>query len=105
MIWAIRYLPLGIDKVTTADNTPPYSVILIALVLAVLRIVSASGVWQGKRWGIVVAVIANAVDALAAVPGILFAPTQELWISALASVVVGIVVIALCFWRGKPVAM
>ena len=44
---------------------------------------------------------AVAVAALMAMPGILFAPTTYLWVSATITTVLGIVIIILCLWRER----
>lgn len=57
----------------------------VAYVLAMAGAVGlggAYGVWRLKRWGVVLAVIFLALNALLSVPGIPFAPSLELQLSA-----------------------
>jgi uncharacterized membrane protein (DUF2068 family) len=104
-VTAIPYLARGAAALDTANNAPPFFIILAALVFAILRIVGAYGLWQNQRWGVMLTIVANALDAVAAAPGVLFAPTRTLWISALVSVVVSVVVIVLCLWRDRRPAV
>ena len=84
--------------------TPPFFIIVIGFALAVLGIISAYGVWRNDKWGVVLTIIVRAIDGLGALPGLLFAPTLALQISAWVSVLFAIVIIALLLWP-KPKAV
>jgi uncharacterized membrane protein (DUF2068 family) len=100
---SIPALARGASQVQTAAE-PPYVVVVIAFAFAVMRIVGSVGVWQQQRWGIVLTLIANALDALSAIPGILFAPSTFFQIAATLTVVLSILVIVLCLWRDREPA-
>lgn len=93
------YLMRGAADVNQASDGPPYTVILLACALSFVRFVTAYGTWRNQRWGVVLTLLANALDTLAAVPGIFFAPTIYIWIGAIIDTVLGIVIIVLCLWR------
>jgi uncharacterized membrane protein (DUF2068 family) len=99
LFFTIPILARGADALNRAGDTPPYEVMIIAFVFAVLRLVAAPGVWQKQRWGIIITLIAAALDTIAAVPGILFGPTIGLKLAASTGVLAGLVVIVLCLWR------
>lgn len=82
-------------------NTPPYPVLVIALALALVRIIAAYGAWQSQRWGIVLTILANGLDSVAAVPGVLYARTPALWLTAISTVVLSMIVVVLCLWRER----
>jgi len=54
---------------------------------------SAYGAWYGQKWGIWLTVVTEALNGLLALPGVLFAPTESLRISAIVSVLVPLFVI------------
>ena len=91
----------GAEAVNQAGDAPPYFVIVLGFVLAIVRIVAAYGTWQNQRWGVVLILLATALDILAAVPGILFAPTPYLWVGATLFTILGLVIIVLCLWRDR----
>ena len=75
------------------DEGPPLFIVVTSLVIGVLSLVSAWGAWQGKKWGQVSTIVLRALDGLGAAPGIVFAPTPMLTITAILSVILAIVVI------------
>jgi hypothetical protein len=75
------------------DEGPPMFIVVTSLVIGVLSLVSAWGAWQGKKWGQVSTIVLRALDGLGAAPGIVFAPTSMLSITAILSVILAIVVI------------
>ena len=75
------------------DEGPPMFIVITSLVIGILSLVSAWGAWQGKKWGQISTIVLRALDGLSAAPGIVFAPTTGLWITATVSVVLAIVVI------------
>jgi len=107
-LWVlVATLPMvlrGPDPATLANETPPFIIVVISLVLGVVQVVAAYGVWMQQRWGIVLTIITNVLNALAAAPGILFAPTTQLFIEATVGIIVNILVIVLCLWRDRKLA-
>jgi cytochrome c biogenesis factor len=101
LISTLPYLMQGQAAIDQATDGPPYFVILAAFLLSFVRIAGAFGTWRNQRWGIVLTIIANAVDALSALPGIFFAPTTALQISAIVGVVGSVLVIVLSLWRDR----
>jgi len=75
------------------DDGPPMFIVVTSLVIGILSLISAWGAWQGKKWGMVSTIVLRALDALGSAPGIFFAQTTVLWISASVSVILAIVVI------------
>ncbi|MFN8445361.1 MAG: hypothetical protein U0175_31520 [Caldilineaceae bacterium] len=85
-------------------DIPPYPVVVIALALALVRIIAAYGAWQSQRWGIVFTILANGFDSVTAVPGVLYARTPALWLTAISTVILSMIVIVLCLWRERKLA-
>lgn len=79
--------------------------ILLGFALSIVRIVAAYGAWQSQRWGVVLTLLANVLNTLTAVPGILFAPTPYLQISSTITTVIGIVIVVLCLWRERQATL
>lgn len=98
---AIPFIVRGSADVNTTGDAPPFAIIVSALTFAVIRIVAAFGTWKAQRWSIIMTILANGIDAVTALPGILFAPTQTLWLSAIVSVVSAIIIIVLCLSRER----
>jgi hypothetical protein len=95
-------LPLlarGAAGVAQSSDSPPYVILMIALITSVLGIVGAYGAWNHQRWGIILTILANLVNGLSAVPGIFFAPQPMLMVQATGTVIVSILIIVLCLWR------
>ena len=97
----LPYLPQGSAALNADLDTPPYIIVVIALALALVSIVAAYGAWQSQRWGIALTILVAALNALSGAPGILFAPTTALWVSATSGTVWSIIVIVLCLWRER----
>ena len=93
------FLPRGAAGLDTANDAPPYVVIVIGTLIAVLGLLSAYGVWRRQRWGVVLTIVLRATDSLLALPGIFFAPTMLLWFSATGGVIASIVIMVLLLWR------
>jgi uncharacterized membrane protein (DUF2068 family) len=91
----------GANEVSQSSDAPPYVVIMMAFVVAILGLVSAYGVWRNQRWGVILTIILRVVDGLFALPGIIAAPTLSLMVSAAIFVVLSIAIIALLLWP-KP---
>ena len=100
-IFFLPYVVRGATDITQDATAMPYGVILIAFVLAILRIVAAYGAWKDQRWGIVITLIVNAIDAIFAMPGLLFAPSMGFQIGSIVVVVLSILTCALSLWRDR----
>jgi uncharacterized membrane protein (DUF2068 family) len=75
--------------------------LVIILILCTVCLVSAYGVWQNQKWGKVLAIITLGVNALLALPGVIFAPTLLLKLDPASGVMVAIVVTFLLLHRPK----
>ena len=75
--------------------------LVVILILCTVALVSAYGVWQDQKWGKILAIITLGVNALLALPGVIFAPTLLLKLDPAAGVIVAIVVIILLLHRPK----
>lgn len=98
IMWALDYLPRGAEALNQGGDTPPYAVMVLSLVIGVLGVVSAWGIWQNKRWGVVLTIVLEVIGGLSALPGLIFALTPTLTIMAAFSVLASIAVIALLLW-------
>ncbi len=109
MVSIANTLPLiarGATGVAQSTDSPPYAILMVGLLTGVIGIVAAYGTWNQQRWGVILTILVNLVNGLGAVPGILFAPQPMLMITAVATVVVSILIVVLCLWRErKPVAV
>ena len=101
LVSAFPFLLHGPSAMAGADGVPE-AVIVMAALLSVAGIVSAFGAWYGQKWGIWLTIFVQAIQGLLALPGVLFAPTASLRLSAIQSVVVAIFVIFALLYRPKP---
>lgn len=101
LIDALPYLARGAADLNQAVDSPPSVVIVLVFALAIVKIVAAYGAWHKQRWGVVLTLLANALDTLVGVPGILFGPTPYLRIGSIIMTILGIVIIVLCLWRER----
>ncbi len=79
----------------------PWIVVVLAALLSVVGILSAYGAWYGQKWGVWLTVVTEALNGLLALPGVLFAPTDTLRISAIVSVLVPLFVISALLYRPR----
>ena len=84
----LSFVPLPVEGV-------PALVVYGALVLGVVGLVAAAGLWLLKGWGVWLAVAVSALNLVSAAPGILFAPTAALRVFATAGVLVCALIIVL----------
>ena len=101
IIFSLPMIAQGAAAVDQGGDAPPYFILVLAVILGVVGIVAAYGCWKGMRWGVVLTIIINLLGGLSAAPGILFAPSTELFISASAGVAISIVIIVLCLWPDR----
>ena len=104
VIFSLPLIAQGATAVEQGGETPPYFILLLALIVGVVGVVAAFGAWKGQRWGIILTILANVVNGLSAAPGMLFAPTPGLLIAASVTVVLGIAIIVLCLWPDRKLA-
>jgi uncharacterized membrane protein (DUF2068 family) len=84
---------------------PPYSVVVLAVILGVIGLIASWGVWQNQKWAKIVVIIVGALGGLSALPGVLFAPTPGLRMSAISGVVIPLVIIVLLLWPRPKAAV
>ena len=89
----------GAKATNEAGDQPPFVIILLAFVLAVVGVVSSYGVWQGQRWGVVLTIVVNALNFLSGVPGVAFGPTTFLVVSSVIGCALNVVIIYLLLRR------
>lgn len=104
VIFALPMIAQGASAIDQGGDSPPYFVLMLAVILGVVGIVAAYGCWKGMRWGVILTIIVNLLGGLSAAPGILFAPTTQLFVSAGVSVAISIVIIVLCLWPDRKLA-
>jgi uncharacterized membrane protein len=97
-------LPLiarGASVIAQSNDSPPYVILILALVTGIIAIVAAFGTWKRQRWGIILTILVNLVNGLGALPGIQAAPTPLLTFGATATVIASVLIIVLCLWRER----
>jgi hypothetical protein len=73
----------------------PSFVIYLGIVLGIVGLIAAGGLWALKRWSVWLTTIVCALNILSAAPGIAFAPTPALRVGALFGVIVPALIILL----------
>jgi uncharacterized membrane protein YccC len=104
IILGLPLIAQGYEAVVQGGATPPYFVLMLAVILGVVGIVAAYGCWKQMRWGVILTIIVNLLNGLSAAPGILFAPTTQFFVSASVTVALSIVIIVLCLWPDRKLA-
>lgn len=106
IVASIPILAQGAEAVnaTAAVDNPPYFILVLALILGVVALVTAWGLWRNQRWAKIITILIMALGGLSALPGVLFAETLSLRISAIAGVVIPLSVIVLILWRSPQTA-
>jgi uncharacterized membrane protein (DUF2068 family) len=98
-IVALTLLPQGSDKINHSSNQPPYAVILIEVVIGLVGIVAAYGVFRTQRWGVILTLVLMVINVLISVPGIPFGPTTFDKVSSAIALLVSAAVIYLLLRR------
>ncbi|MBV9592619.1 MAG: hypothetical protein JO147_02290 [Actinobacteria bacterium] len=98
-IVALVLLPQGADKINHSSNQPPYAVLLIEVVIGLIGVVAAYGVFRTQRWGVIVTLVLMVVNVLISLPGIPFGPTAFDKISSALALVLAALVIYLLLRR------
>lgn len=104
IVISIPLLARGTTVTAQAADSPPYFIIMSDLIIAVLSIISAYGVWRNQKWGVVLTVILRALYGLSALPGLLFAPTLYWKIHSWSGVLISIIIIVLLLWPKRKLA-
>jgi hypothetical protein len=88
-------LTLALGGMPAGAEIIPLGVIIIGLVAGLISLAAIYGLWTMRRWGMILGLLVAAVGVLGPAPGLAFAPTRELWVSALIGVLTGLTVIIL----------
>jgi uncharacterized membrane protein (DUF2068 family) len=98
-VLALPVLQGGAQAASDSGDQPPFVVVVLSFVLAVVGIVSSYGVWQGQRWGVVLTIVVNALSFLSGVPGVAFGPTTFLVVGSVIGCAVNILIVYLLLRR------
>ena len=74
---------------------PPLPVKVLAVVTGLIGLLAAYGLWKAKRWGMIVAIIVSALNALSAAPGLLAQPNLPATIAAGVGIAISVLIIVL----------
>jgi uncharacterized membrane protein (DUF2068 family) len=74
---------------------PPLPVKVFAVVTGLIGLLAAYGLWNAKRWGMIVAIIVSVLNALSATPGLIAQPSPPALIGAGVTIVLAVLVIIL----------
>jgi len=105
MIGSLPLITQGAAAINQSADSPPYFVLLLGFVTGVVGVVAAYGAWKSQRWGIILTILVNLVNGIAAAPGLLFAPTPALFAAASVTVVFSVIIIVLCLWRDRSLVI
>ena len=83
-----------ISPLLPSEGIPAF-VIYSSVVLGVVGLIGAAGLWMLKRWGLWLTIVVAVLNILSAAPGLVFAPSTTLFIFALITVVGFAVVLVL----------
>jgi hypothetical protein len=83
------YVVPGVAEVT------PMFVIYSGIVLGIVGLVAAAGLWMLKKWGLWLTIIVNVLGALSVAPGLVVAPNAVLQAAALVGVLISALIIVL----------
>ncbi len=65
----------------------PAFIVYSGVVLGVVGLITVAGLWTLKKWSLWLTIVIAVVNILSAAPGFAFAPTPELLVSAIVTVV------------------
>jgi hypothetical protein len=79
----------------SGDEQVPTFVIVLGVVLGIVGIAAAIGLWQMRKWGMILTVVLMVLNLLSAAPGVAFGPGVGIKIFAAIGVIIPAVVIVL----------
>jgi uncharacterized membrane protein (DUF2068 family) len=103
-IVALALLPQGSDKVNNSSDQPPYAVILVEVVIGLVGLVAAYGVFRSQRWAVILTLVLMVINVLISLPGIAFGPTTFDKVSSAVGLVVAAAAIFVLLRRDTRVA-
>ena len=74
---------------------PPVVVKVLSVVMGLLGLFAAYGLWNRKRWGMIVAIVVSAINALSGVPGLFVQPNLPATIAASVGIAISLLIIIL----------
>ena len=74
---------------------PPLPVKVIVVIASLIGLIATYGLWNAKRWGMILAVIISTVNALTAAPGLIERPNPTATIIAGVVLVLSVLIIVL----------
>ena len=74
---------------------PPVVVKVLSVVMGLLGFFAAYGLWNRKRWGMIVAIIVSAINALSGVPGLFVQPNLPATLAAAVGIAISILIIVM----------
>lgn len=77
----------------------PTAALVVGLVLGIVALPAAFGLWRCQRWGMIATIVVSAINLLFSVPGILFGPSALAIIGAVIGVVLSAAAIVLVLMR------
>ena len=95
---------LGSDGAAEAGDQPPFGILVLVFALSMIGIVASYGIWKVERWGVVLAIVVNAVNFISGLPGAFVGPTLFLKVGSAVSCVLNVVVVWLLLRRRPAVA-
>ncbi|MBC8077179.1 MAG: hypothetical protein H7Y32_13970 [Chloroflexales bacterium] len=91
----------GPGEIAPGEEGPPIFLTIVNFTLAILGFVSAYGVWQVQKWGVVLAIGVAALSILSGIPAIIFAPFLALRVIGVVGVIWSAAIIVLLL-RPRP---
>jgi uncharacterized membrane protein (DUF2068 family) len=74
---------------------PTLPVKVLAVVTGLIGLLAAYGLWKAKRWGMILAIILSALNALSAAPGLFVQPNPIATIGAGVTVAFSVLIVVL----------
>src|SRR3569623_2139997 len=100
---SLNNLPRGAVATDRAGDSPPYAILLLAVIVGAAGLVAAYGVWRGQKWAVILTILLRTLDGLAALPGLLV-PNLSLQILAGVGVALSALGIGLLLLRDTSAA-
>lgn len=79
----------------SGDDKVPTFVIVLGVILGIIGIAAAVGLWMLRKWGMILTIVVSALNLLSAAPGIAFGPSVGIKILAAIGTLVPVLIIVL----------
>lgn len=91
----------AVDQIASRGDGPPFALVIVGSIVGLVALLGAYGTWNGRRWGVALVVVCTVLMLFTSILGSLFAPLLTTRIWGVTGIVLELIILVCCFWRGR----